>query len=472
MSFSFYAAPAVRGTDVSANRRLPARGIQGLRLGGFRAPEGALQGRGELREQPATGWWSGNDSNSPLRSVTTRGLVVAARAVPLAPQSVAPQGLVLLGLHEAGVHVVVRPEGVRRSRGVESGRAVLERQAHTRQLRLDLVDRLRTEVADVEQVRLGARDQLTHGVDALALEAVVGADGEFQLLDRERQIRGQGGVRRGRAHVDALGVDVQLAGQAEQLDQGLAGRRHGVTRPHGLLGLDIDDQLVEVGALLDTGRLDLVRDLEHRAVDGVDRDTADLLAQLLVLHGGDVAATALDGQLHLQLALAVQRGEDEVGVVHLDTGRGRDIGCGDQTRALLAQVHHDRLVVLRGDDQLLDVEDEVGDVLLDARHGGELVQDTVDPDAGDSRTGDRGEERTTQGVAEGVAEARLQRLDHEPGAELVDDLFGQRGTLSDQHEEIPSVVGARYLTPPVNTRVRAVRPFRVVPPHLRAATAA
>ena len=65
----------------------------------------------------------------------------------------------------------------------------------------------------------------------------------------------------------------------------------------------------------------------------------------------------------------------------------------------------------------------------------------------DGRTGDRGEERAAQGVAEGVAEARLQRLDHEPGAELVDDLFGQRGTLSDQHCVIPSVMGARYLTP-------------------------
>jgi hypothetical protein len=47
------------------------------------------------------------------------------------------------------------------------------------------------------------------------------------------------------------------------------------------------------------------------------------------------------------------------------------------------------------------------------------------------------EERSpAQGVAEGVAEARLQRLDHEPGAEFVDDLFGQRGTLSNQHVAI------------------------------------
>jgi hypothetical protein len=61
------------------------------------------------------------------------------------------------------------------------------------------------------------------------------------------------------------------------------------------------------------------------------------------------------------------------------------------------------------------------------------------------RTRDRGEERTAQGVAEGVTEARLQRLDHEPGAELVDDLFGQRGTLSDQHVWIRSFFRGRPL---------------------------
>ena len=136
---------------------------------------------------------------------------------------------------------------------------------------------------------------------------------------------------------------------------------------HRRLGLDVDDEPVEVGALLDAGRLDLVGDLEHRRVDRVDRDAADLLARLLVLDGGDVAATALDGELDLELALAVERGEVQVGVVHLDTGRRRDVGGGDDAGALLAQVHDDRLVVLGGDDELLDVQDEVGDVFLDAR---------------------------------------------------------------------------------------------------------
>ncbi len=65
-------------------------------------------------------------------------------------------------------------------------------------------------------------------MDALTLEAVVRTNGELELLDRQREVRGEGGVRGGRAHVDALGVDVELASQTEQLDQGLTGRRHRV----------------------------------------------------------------------------------------------------------------------------------------------------------------------------------------------------------------------------------------------------
>src|SRR5690554_4562925 len=101
--------------------------------------------------------------------------------------------------------------------GVELERAVLEGEAHAGQLLLDLGDRLGAEVADVEQVGLAAGDELTHRVDALALEAVVRPDGELELLDGQRQVGGQGGVGRRRADLDALGLDVELAGQAEQL---------------------------------------------------------------------------------------------------------------------------------------------------------------------------------------------------------------------------------------------------------------
>src|SRR5699024_6311085 len=96
-------------------------------------------------------------------------------------------GSELLVLGERGVLVtglVVLVVVAGRSRRVEPGRAVLEVQTHLVQLRLDLVDGLGAEVADVEQVRLAATDEFTHGVDALALEAVVGAHRQVQVLDR------------------------------------------------------------------------------------------------------------------------------------------------------------------------------------------------------------------------------------------------------------------------------------------------
>src|SRR4249920_1451971 len=109
--------------------------------------------------------------------------------------------LVALVLDERVVLVVaVRREGGLR---VEAGGAVLERQTHLVQLRLDLVDRLGAEVADVEQVLLRAGDELTHGVDALALEAVVRTDGEVEVLDRQGEVRGELLVDGRRADVDA-----------------------------------------------------------------------------------------------------------------------------------------------------------------------------------------------------------------------------------------------------------------------------
>jgi hypothetical protein len=104
---------------------------------------------------------------------------------------------------------------------------------------------------------------------------------------------------------------------------------------------------------------------------------------------------------------------------------------------LLAQVHHYRLVVLGGDDKTLDVQDHVGDVLLDARDGLELVQHAVDPQAGDRGPRDRGQQGAAQRVAERVAEAGLEGLDGEAGTELVHHFLGQRGALSDEHLGIP-----------------------------------
>src|ERR1700722_5473126 len=296
-----------------------------------------------------------------------------------------------LGGPGAGGHVVAGDLG-----RVEAGGAVLERQTQLGQLDLHLVDGLLTEVADVEQVGLGARHQFSDGVHALPLEAVVRAHGQIQVVDRQRERRDVVGLGRRRPDLDALGLDVEFARQTEQFDQRLTRRRQCVAGADRALGLDIEDQLVEVGALLDTGGVHLVGHLEHRRVDGIDWDTADFSTRRLVLHGRDVTTATLDDELDLELALVVQRRDVHLRVVHGDAGRGHDVAGGDLARALLAQVHGHRLLLFRGYDQALEVQDDVGDVFLDARHSGELVQHAVDADAGDGRARNRGQQRPPQ----------------------------------------------------------------------------
>ncbi len=60
-------------------------------------------------------------------------------------------------------------------------------------------------------------------------------------------------------------------------DLGRLDQRH--LRADRAVGPDFQRQLVVVGLLADAGFLDLVADADHRAVDGVDRDDADLLAR-------------------------------------------------------------------------------------------------------------------------------------------------------------------------------------------------
>src|SRR5512133_789430 len=267
-----------------------------------------------------------------------------------------------------------------------------------------LVDRLGAEVADVEQVGLGLGDQLADRGDALALQAVVGADRQVELLDRRVQVGPQRAGLLGRAERQALAAAGQVGEQADQLAQGAAGRGERVLRGQRAVGLDVQDQPVVVGHLARAGGLDGVADPAHGREDRVDRDAADLVGGRLVALGRPVAAALLDPQLHLQLGLGVQGGQVQLGVDDVDVGRGDDVGRGHVTGAGRAQA------------QLLDVEDDVGDVLLHALDGRELVQDAVDLDGRDRGARDGRQQGAAQRVAKGVAEAGLQRLDDEPRA--------------------------------------------------------
>src|SRR5215210_522 len=60
----------------------------------------------------------------------------------------------------------------------------LQRVSVLEELGADLIDALHPEVADVHELLLGHGGELAYGVNPLALEAVVGADRELEVLDR------------------------------------------------------------------------------------------------------------------------------------------------------------------------------------------------------------------------------------------------------------------------------------------------
>ena len=170
-------------------------------------------------------------------------------------------------------------------------------------------------------------------------------------------------ARRRTQLLDPVGVgeDRQLADQ--QLGR-LAQRRLRVDRA---VGLDVELELVEVRALSHACRLDLVGHAPHGREDRVDRDHADRLVGGLVLLRRAVAAAAADRHVQLELGFLLERGDVHVGVEDLHAGRQVDVLGGD----LAGAAHHQRRLHLAGVGvhaaaHTLQVQDDVGDVLLDS----------------------------------------------------------------------------------------------------------
>src|SRR5699024_9880150 len=128
-------------------------------------------------------------------------------------------------------------------------------------------DRLLTEVTDIQQVRFGALSELTDGVDFLTLQAVVRTNGEVQILNRHAVGSDVLGLLWGWSDLDAFSSGVELASKAEELDQGATGGCQCIASRDRVLGFHVDDQLVKVGALLNTSSFNLVRDLQHWGVN-------------------------------------------------------------------------------------------------------------------------------------------------------------------------------------------------------------
>ena len=181
----------------------------------------------------------------------------------------------------------------------------------------------------------------------------------------------------------------------------------GLLRGDRAVGLDLDRELVVVGHLTDPHALDPVVDLADRGEDRVDRDDAD--RQGLGALGAQVADAALDGQVHLDRhVVGVDRHEDELRVDDLDVGRLGDVRGRDRAGAALDEAELDRVRREALEAELLDVQDDLGDVFLDARDRRELLVDVADLDARDRGAVERRQHHPAEGVAERHAVAGLE----------------------------------------------------------------
>src|SRR3954470_16063157 len=310
----------------------------------------------------------------------------------------------------------------------------------------DLVDRLLAEVRDRVELALGLRDEVADGLDPGALEAVVRAHAELELLDEDVVHRAglaataAVDLREAVALELARGAGAELldpvgVGEDRQLgDEDLGRLAQRGLRLDGAVGLDVERQLVVVGALADARLLDRVRHAAHGREDRVDRDDPDRLVGGLVVLGGAVAAAAADREVQLELGLLVERGDVDVRVEDLDARRQVDVLGGDVAGARDDQRRLDlgRVRVHAAHDAL-EVQHDVGDVLRDALDRRELVCDALDPHAGDGGAGERAEQHAAQGVAERVAEAGVERLDGERAAALLHLFGGDSGDLEVEH---------------------------------------
>jgi hypothetical protein len=110
-----------------------------------------------------------------------------------------------------------------------------------------------------------------------------------------------------------------------------------------------------------------------------------------------------------------QVGDDVVRVDDLDVMRRLDVGGGDDAFAVLAQAQGDFIAVVQLEDHALEVQQDGNDVFLDAVDRRVLVQDAGDGDFGCRIADHRREQHATQGVAQRVAVATLERLERHLG---------------------------------------------------------
>ena len=100
----------------------------------------------------------------------------------------------------------------------------------------------------------------------------------------------------------------------------------------------------------------------------------------------------------------------KIRVEDLDVGITDDVGSRDLFLTLNVDADDPRLVACHLEAELLEVEDDVRDIVPDARNRGELMEHAIDPDGGNRSTFERRQQHAAQAVAERRAVTALEWL--------------------------------------------------------------
>src|SRR5262249_10978668 len=270
------------------------------------------------------------------------------------------------------------------------------------------------EVANFEQLFFGSDHQVAHGGDAFRFEAVGRPHGKLELGEAHVELalllHVDDVVRAGAGGVEVI-AERQFGGRLGVLDErvqvfaeDLGAFDHGHLRRYRAVGPDLHHQAVVVGALADAGFLDLVLDAQHRREAGVDRDYADLALLARCLVRRSITAAVLDGHLHHERHVGVQRSQHVLGVDDLHVGLGDHVLALHDAALVAINPNRPRLVGAVLHYQALDVEDDVGDVLDDAGDRRDLVEHALDLDAGDGGAFEAGQQDAAEAITDGHAE--------------------------------------------------------------------